>query len=327
MTPKLSIIVLTLDEEEHIGACLRSLAHQTQTDIEVIVVDAASQDRTVEIVEAAQAGFPAPLRLEAADERLPVGEARNRGVELAKAPHVAFLSADTEAHADWTKQALESLEDDDIVYGRQLHAPVDRTLAAAVRGLRYHFPQDDAETPERYASNANAALRREVVVAFPYGTSPEAGAVDDLILTERAKDAGYSVAYNPRMVVAHRDVTALDAELAKNLREAAGWGAHARTLGLNRPVLAWGGLLGLAVLLTVALPGALGLGLLAGALWGPAGRRVLRRRHEMRGRDLAMGFAASPVFDLAFLAQYLRYLILGRHRSSTDDDRTEEIQA
>lgn len=272
------------------------------------MVDADSGDRTVEIVEGLQDDFPVPLRLEAAQRRLSVGEARNRGVEAARAPNVAFLSADVEAHADWVDRALDGLEDHDIVYGRQVHAPPERTLAAAVRGLRYHFPEGPAEDPARYASNANAAMRRSLPLRFPFGHGPEAGAVDDLLLTERAQQAGHAVAYDPEMVVAHRDVTTLDGELDKNLREAAGWGAHRDELGLHTPVLAWGALVALTGLLALALPSALSLGLLVATLWLPVARRVIARRGRMRARDLAAGAAVSPFFDLAFLAQYVRHL-------------------
>lgn len=315
-----------MDEEEHIGDCLAALADQELRDFEVLVVDAASTDRTVEIVEAMQASFPVPLRLEAAQRRLSVGEARNRGVELARAPNVAFLSADVEAQAGWVDRALAGLEENDIVYGRQLHAPPERTLAAAVRGLRYHFPTGSTDRPERYASNANAAMRRSLPLRFPFGSGAQAGAVDDLILTARAQDAGLEVGYDPEMTVAHRDVTTLDGELTKNLREAAGWGAHRDELGLHTPMLAWGGLLALTGLVALAAPGLVTLGLLAGAVWLPALRRAVRRAGRMPIRSLAAGAAASPVFDLAFLGQYLRYLTVSTASRSPSDDPAQELR-
>lgn len=325
MTPNLSIIILTLDEEEHIGDCLTALARQHATDFEVIVVDAASTDGTLDIVTDAQKDFPVPLRLEAADRRLPVGEARNRGVQLAQAPNIAFLSADVEAAPGWVEAALDGLEHADVVFGRQVHAPPHRTIAAAVRGLRYHFPKTSTDEPARYASNANAALQHDVLEAFPFGSTAEAGAVDDLLLTERAREAGFAIAYNPAMVVEHHDVTTLRGELTKNLREAAGWGAHARELGLHVPVLAWGTLLVAAIILAAWVPTPLAFGLLAGLTWLPAARRVTRRAGQMAPVDLVLGFLASPPFDLAFLVQYVGSLI--QPRRSPNPDATEETQA
>lgn len=316
--PRLSVVILTRNEAENIEACLASLAHQVVTAFEVIVVDAASTDGTVETVERAQRAFPVPLRLDASPRILPVGEARNRGVELARAPNVAFLSADTEADERWTLEALAGLESNDIIYGRQIHQPPERTLAAAVRGLRYHFPDTETATPARYASNANAAIRKEILHEHPFGTTPEASAVDDLLLTERAQAAGHRIGYNPNMIVAHLDVTGLSSELNKNLREAAGWGAHAHELGFHTPMLMWGALLAAAALSATLVPLPLAATLLAAALWAPALRRALRRRETMPAWDLARGTLASPAFDLAYLAQYTRSLLTAR---SPDPDQ------
>src|SRR5262245_10927933 len=123
MSPTLSIVLLTLNEERNVREALASLAGQRRRDFEVIVVDAASDDRTVEIVRELQPGFPVPLRLEASRRRLPIGEARNLGVALADADRVAFLSADAELAPDWTARALAALEANDMVFGRQIHAP------------------------------------------------------------------------------------------------------------------------------------------------------------------------------------------------------------
>lgn len=310
MTPKLSIIILTLDEEDHIGDCLAALAQQDEQRFETIVVDAESTDATVDIVQRYQATAPYPLRLHQANERLPVGEARNRGVELARADRIAFLSADVEPAPDWIRHALESLEDADLVFGRQLHTPPQRTLAAAIRGLRYHFP--DAPDPEasRYASNANAALHRNVPRRFPFGRTQAAGAVDDLLLTQQANEAGYDLAYNPNMVVAHRDVTDLNEELAKNLREATGWGVHTHRLGYHWPVIDWGILLVAALLGLSVFPGPLTLITSLVILYLPAARRVFRRWNQMPPRDLMLGFLASPPFDLAFLGRYIHAMLL-----------------
>lgn len=310
MTPKLSIIILTLDEEDHIGACLTALAQQEDDRFEAIVVDANSTDHTVDIVQRYQPSVPYTLRLEQADERLPVGEARNRGVELATSDRIAFLSADVEPAPDWTVHAVESLEDADVVFGRQLHTPPQRTLAAAIRGLRYHFPDTVDPQPARYASHANAALNRSVPRRFPFGATQAAGAVDDLILTQQANEAGYTLAYNPNMVVAHRDVTNLNEELNKNLREATGWGVHTHRLGYHWPVIDWGILLVAALLGLSVFPGLLTLLTVLAVLYLPAARRVYRRWDQMPPRDVVLGFLASPPFDLAFLGRYIHAMLL-----------------
>lgn len=302
-TPRLTVVVLTWNEARNIGACLASLARQREQDFEVVVLDAASTDGTADIVRAAQARFPVPLRLEVASHRIPIGQARNQGVAVARAPKVAFLSADAEADEHWAEEVLASLRAGDMVFGRQVHAPHAWTIGAAVRGLRYHFPDGPAADPLKYASNVSAGFHREVLQAFPF--EPDTNAAEDLLLGKRASDAGYHATYNPAMVVYHHDVDDARVELRKNLREGAGCAVHAAELGLHTALLAWSALLGLALVLFLLDPGGETLLLLAGALWLPALRRAWRRRAAMPPRALLLGLAASPVFDLAFLLAYL----------------------
>ena len=50
--PRVSILVPARNEEAEIGDCLRSLLHQTHPDVEIVVLDDRSTDRTAAIVAA-----------------------------------------------------------------------------------------------------------------------------------------------------------------------------------------------------------------------------------------------------------------------------------
>ncbi len=58
--PRISIVIPTFNEEQHIGACLDSLQGQTYPAslVEIVVADGGSADRTREIVELHMAGAP-----------------------------------------------------------------------------------------------------------------------------------------------------------------------------------------------------------------------------------------------------------------------------
>ncbi len=309
--PRLSLVILTRNEEDNIGSCLSSVAGQTTQEIEVIVIDAASTDATVERAEAAREGFPMDLHLVAHDRPISIGHARNLGVELARAPVVAFLSADAELDETWAAQALRSLKVADLVFGRQVHDPHDWTLGAAVRGLRYRFPDHPVDDPDRLASNVAAAYRKRVLETMPF--DPSINAAEDLLIAQRARSAGYKTTYNPHMVVFHHDVATLREEMRKNVREGWGLGVHARELGVEASLLGWGvALVGAAALLlsTPVWPLAAPVGAvsLAGLLWLPALRRATRHAGRMPLASLVAGVAASPAFDLAFLANYVHGL-------------------
>lgn len=318
--PRLSVVILTLNEAHSIAATLGSLARQDvehlARDLEAIVVDAASDDGTAAAVRALAPTLPFPVRVHEAATRLPIGQARNLGVAMAHAPNVAFLSADAELEPGWVREALASLECGDMAFGYQEHAPRRWTVAAAVRSLRYHYPRGAAPDPLQYASNVAAAYRREVLLAHPF--DPWANAAEDLLLARRAAASGRTAVYNPRMVVRHHDVETLRAETRKNRREGQGWAAYRRELGMQKAVLAWGCALAACLLLLPFRPG-YGLTLLALALWLPAVRRAVRRRRAIPLRPLLLGVAASPAFDLTYLVHYVRGLLGARLPAPTPE--------
>jgi glycosyltransferase involved in cell wall biosynthesis len=300
------VVLLTWNEERNIPGCLRSLASQTLRDFEVIIVDAASTDQTLTLIEGERHSFPMPLRVEASPTKLPIGEARNLGVKLAQAPVVVFLSADAEMDPPWLEHAVAALQNADMVFGRQLHAPHRWTLGAAVRGMRYHFPETPTDDPLRYASNVAAAYRKEILEAFPF--DPWANAAEDLLLAKRAAAAGWRPAYDPRMIVSHHDVATGRAEMKKSVREGQGWGLYRAELGLFVPVLAWGATILAALVVLLLRLSVVPLLVFLVVLWLPAVRRALFGRHRMPLPQLLKAVFVSPLFDLVFLANYVRGL-------------------
>ncbi len=82
----LSVIIPTRNEEKYIGRLLESLKRQNFNDLEIIVADADSSDRTREIAEKYGAtvtlGGPHP------------GIGRNKGAGMARGKNLLFLDAD-----------------------------------------------------------------------------------------------------------------------------------------------------------------------------------------------------------------------------------------
>ena len=88
-TPSVSVVVPTFQRRELVGKAVASVLAQTYRDFELIVVDDGSTDGTRE----ALAGLDGRLRYEW-QENAGVAAARNRGLELSRAPIVAFLDSD-----------------------------------------------------------------------------------------------------------------------------------------------------------------------------------------------------------------------------------------
>ena len=132
MTPAVSVIVPARDAAPTLERTLDALRGQTlESPFEVVVVDDGSQDETAEIARR-HAGL---VRVTAHEQSRGPGAARNSGVEVARAPVLAFTDADCFPAPDWLAAGLEKLREADLVQGRVEpdptvpRTPFDRTLA------------------------------------------------------------------------------------------------------------------------------------------------------------------------------------------------------
>lgn len=100
--PFLSIVIPTKNEEQNLPALLKTIKDQTFTDYEIIVADAGSADRTVEIAKEAGA--------KVVDGGMP-GVGRNRGAAVAEGHTILFLDADVEmSDNDFLEANLEEMK-------------------------------------------------------------------------------------------------------------------------------------------------------------------------------------------------------------------------
>lgn len=87
--PKVSVIIPSYNCDRYLSAAIESVLNQTYQDYEIIVINDGSTDSTLEII--------APYRQKIRyfyQENQGAGEARNRGLYLARGELIAFLDAD-----------------------------------------------------------------------------------------------------------------------------------------------------------------------------------------------------------------------------------------
>jgi len=92
---KVSIITTTYNSEESIEGTLKSLLSQDYSDIEHILIDGASQDDTMNIVDR----FP-HVSIKLSEKDNGVYEALNKGLHLATGDVIGFLHSDDVFHSD-----------------------------------------------------------------------------------------------------------------------------------------------------------------------------------------------------------------------------------
>lgn len=114
--PKLSIITITYQAEAYIERTFKSVFEQgCAQEIDYIVVDGASKDRTLEIIEANKAQINQVI----SEKDKGIYDAMNKGMQLAKGDYILFLNAgDTFALSTTLKSILLELgENPDVLYG------------------------------------------------------------------------------------------------------------------------------------------------------------------------------------------------------------------
>ncbi|OBI56055.1 glycosyltransferase family 2 protein [Mycobacterium sp. E787] len=118
--PLFSIIVPTFNVADTLPACLDSIARQTCSDFDLVVVDGGSTDRTLEIADSYSARLSGRLIIHSGPDRGPY-DAMNHGVELASGAWLFFLGADDTLYADDTLTRVATFirehDPSDIVYG------------------------------------------------------------------------------------------------------------------------------------------------------------------------------------------------------------------
>lgn len=105
---KLSVVVITLNEEKRIGRLLDDLSKQHLKDFEVIVVDSNSEDATCDVVSSYESALP-KLRTIKMDTR-GVSLGRNTGANAAQYERLLFLDADVRLTPDFLSKAVAKLE-------------------------------------------------------------------------------------------------------------------------------------------------------------------------------------------------------------------------
>lgn len=132
--PDISVIIAAYNAERTIATAIESALGQAGVDLEIVVVDDASQDETAEIVQ----GFEDDrVRLVRMSRNGGPGAARNVGIETARGQWVAILDADDGYAQNRLARLLAAAEDDvDIVVDDLLEVLESGTTLTPVFGER-----------------------------------------------------------------------------------------------------------------------------------------------------------------------------------------------
>lgn len=214
MNPEVSVVVVTWNGRQHLGACLTAVAAQRGVTSETIVVDNASTDGTVEFV---RQRFPW-VRLISLPENRGFAAGNNAGARESRGKFIAFLNNDTEADPGWLRALIDGIDENagyTLATSRIVYMHDPDVIDSAGDGLlrwggafkRHHgAPSDRAsESGEVFGVSGAACLMPKTVFDEVGGFDEDFFAShEDVDLSYRARLRGHRCRYVADAVVRHR---------------------------------------------------------------------------------------------------------------------------
>jgi GT2 family glycosyltransferase len=114
----ISIVILNFNGKKFLDECLSSVLKSNYPDFEVIFVDNASTDGSVEFVQSNFRGY-SNLRIIRNNRNLGFAEGNNVGAKVAKGEYVVFLNVDTKVDPNWLKELVTAMESDESIGAAQ----------------------------------------------------------------------------------------------------------------------------------------------------------------------------------------------------------------
>ena len=117
MKPILSIITVCFNSEKYIKRCIESVLQSTNNDVEYIIIDGASTDRTLDIINQYRRTQNIKLVTEKDNG---IYDAMNKGIRNANGEYVYFLNSDDYLLPTALSQILDSINNNpkaDCIYG------------------------------------------------------------------------------------------------------------------------------------------------------------------------------------------------------------------
>jgi glycosyltransferase involved in cell wall biosynthesis len=212
--PLFSVVIPIYNSETTLAETLNSLAHQSFTDFEVILVNDGSTDASKKIIENWRSNHPSIQLKLIGQANSGLGNSRNVAIKHAIGDYVCFLDADD----IWTKHKLQKLarfhemNSSDFIYH-----PV-QSFGLTSPKKRFCYPLTSIQelmVKGNPIVPSAVCLKTELARKHPFSTNPKFHGAEDLLLWIQLMHAGYAPSYLNEHLTLYRE----DGGMSTNLKE------------------------------------------------------------------------------------------------------------
>jgi glycosyltransferase involved in cell wall biosynthesis len=207
----ISIIIPALNEENYINRCLKAIMklNKGNMDLEIIVVDNGSTDKTIEISKSY--GAKVLIKREGT-----IASLRNYGAKNSKGDLIAFLDADCIVPEDWLEKALNYFGNNSkVILGFRLVVPADANWIARCWDLL--FSKRDVTSEVKWLPTGNMIMKRDAFLSVD-GFNETLETNEDCDFCFRINDKGNKIVSSSKTSVTHlRPPQSLSAIFKKEL--------------------------------------------------------------------------------------------------------------
>ena len=196
--PKITVVTVCYNAEAEIEATMRSVLDQSYDNIEYIIVDGASKDRTLDIVREVCSSYPsADITLKSEPDK-GIFDAMNKGIDLATGDWINFMNvgdtfADKDAIRDFFQMA-DLTSPNDIIYGDTI---LKYPFGSYYKDCKPHHEKNLRWFHQSLFARVSLMKRMHFNVKYKYNA-------DHHFIVQSQKQ-GSRLVYYPRVVACYKD--------------------------------------------------------------------------------------------------------------------------
>jgi GT2 family glycosyltransferase len=217
----ISVIILNYNGKDYIEECLDSVLDQTYEPLEIIVVDNASNDSSLEILKEK---YSSKIKLIESNTNLGFAGGNNLALDYTKGEFIALFNNDAVADRRWIEEFMSAVNRCDGTFGMWASKILfydDREIIDTAGHLIYpdglnrgrgkgekDKGQYDKEEEVFFPSGCAAIYRKEMLDIIGFFDPDFFAYGDDTDLGMKARIAGWKCIYVPKSVVYHHSSAA-----------------------------------------------------------------------------------------------------------------------